>query len=1539
MGRSMNARIVALSLLFLTPLPLLAQPNPVVKPLLRLEAGGPSSNVTALAWSADGKTLYAAGFDKVVRAWRLDPATGLFALDDAQSYRVPIGPGIDGALSALAVSPDGVWLAAGGFGIVEGGMKFNELGYLVPVKGGFTPAMRQERGLIYVFNTKDRSVKILKGHTGPIMNLAFARNSDAAPKLISAAEGWDAATDKDIGEAIAWDVTKETLLRRRAMPKLTFTPRPGLAATVDAGVFRAFLAWHDGTLGDWNIATDDYRAVKDETFNLGAALRGDRLVTTNLKGTTGQIQERKVAAELTMGPVKEYPPQEKTIDVPMALSWVGDDAIAALVRTWTKAAPRAPVSDHLDILDARPATFGQRTARIELGGQNYILPVVSAAFGGKHVAVAGFPDHVIRVFAVADVAKADPKVQLLRSAGSTMKVIRFMKKGADQGLAVGAKGVDSVYDFTTRKFADVAGWASDEADPGPYTVTKTATEVQVSKAGVALPKIVLKEGAVTAVQLYRYGETPMVAVASYLVRQGTSILELYDGATGVKIRRFNGHTAPIEALSFRADGKLMASAAQDQTISVWSLDDLKETIGLHGGLGDAAIEAKGNELVVTDLGGIENLQEGDKITGLYGKGDVLKPLTAAKPLYESLWMRKPGADAKLKVVRGGAAKDVLVKVRQGVDVRKPLFSMFLVRDAAGKLSDWIGWNAIGPYDASRREVEKYLGWHFNTGRPEQPTAFAFIDEYRKEYYREGLLKAMIDLGDLPPTPKKTAPKQTLLVPGVFQDGAILDRVAGDFVVTKPAFALRVTVPNYEPLPGDELAWKIDGGAAETLGDPDGNLWTKGVELPAKAGAYRLTVTLKRHPDDQPTLQFRNDFTVRYEPPAAKVAPKVDPKKEPMVKIAEAELPQIVINRPEESFTVQGEGDTASVRIDADLVASATPRPQPFDVIVEIATGLGGKWTPRDKQTVPSDQPRISFDKVPLVPGDNDIRLSLKPVAGGPEQVQEVHGRFVRPPKFAKLTAIPDGKRPFVDVVAEVDSFEKVAADYVNIEVAGKPVMPRSMAIEKGAGSRWTLTARQVPLPIKKDSETRSKLRLTLTTADGEAEATTPDPIVFVPQAAVPPLVTVLEPSLRDSTVSDPSVRVRLKVESDTDLSHVEITRAGKVQKRFDAPIRGKDGTYDFELADVALDWGVNELKMEATNDGGVTDTTVRVNVPPQPVQVAIESMQIGPGAPKLEPELGGRLPPLPIGRATINGVVRWSSADDEALTKARFVRVYVNGFQQLPIALKPATTKSRLRRFEVPVVLNEKDNTMEVEIPELKQDAGNRRKFVVPCDQPITGQQLHVLVVAPQEKEEATLIDGLVRALKAEKIGANLFRTPRFEAVHVHMIARHVQLLEVTSRLDRIAEALKERARAGSPNDLVMLYFQGKDSNGPRGPMLWTSEQSPWLQLSLDDLSKNVLSRFAGGQVLILDTVGAAEELKTGDYRFAMLRRPDARPLFAADTGRVRLMSSLEAEMPRSLYLDQLASAIRDQIQPSPFQGYVPDPLRNRIRLGGKVLE
>src|SRR5690348_11909479 len=63
------------------------------EPILRLEAGGPTSYVTALALSPDGQTLYAGSWDKTVHVWRWDAARREFRADPA-AFRVPIGPGL-----------------------------------------------------------------------------------------------------------------------------------------------------------------------------------------------------------------------------------------------------------------------------------------------------------------------------------------------------------------------------------------------------------------------------------------------------------------------------------------------------------------------------------------------------------------------------------------------------------------------------------------------------------------------------------------------------------------------------------------------------------------------------------------------------------------------------------------------------------------------------------------------------------------------------------------------------------------------------------------------------------------------------------------------------------------------------------------------------------------------------------------------------------------------------------------------------------------------------------------------------------------------------------------------------------------------------------------------------------------------------------------------------------------------------------------------------------------------------------------------------
>src|SRR5262249_1567345 len=110
------------------------------EPLLRLEAGGPTSFVTSLAFSPDGTKLYVGGWDKVVRVWSLNEQ-GQF-VPTQTSYRVPIGPGLSGAVNCIALSPEGKLLAVAGSGVLRDEAGFRMPGLIVPSVGGKTEEMR-----------------------------------------------------------------------------------------------------------------------------------------------------------------------------------------------------------------------------------------------------------------------------------------------------------------------------------------------------------------------------------------------------------------------------------------------------------------------------------------------------------------------------------------------------------------------------------------------------------------------------------------------------------------------------------------------------------------------------------------------------------------------------------------------------------------------------------------------------------------------------------------------------------------------------------------------------------------------------------------------------------------------------------------------------------------------------------------------------------------------------------------------------------------------------------------------------------------------------------------------------------------------------------------------------------------------------------------------------------------------------------------------------------------------------------------------------
>src|SRR5262249_30758485 len=94
---------------------------------------------------------------------------------------------------------------------------------------------------------------------------------------------------------------------------------------------------------------------------------------------------------------------------------------------------------------------------------------------------------------------------------------------------------------------------------------------------------------------------PLLAVASWNKEISQPMLRLYNANTGEWLRQFQGHTRPIRALAAAADGRLLASVAEDQTVCIWSLVDLHKIVGKHGELQGVYVEQQDKALVVTQV--------------------------------------------------------------------------------------------------------------------------------------------------------------------------------------------------------------------------------------------------------------------------------------------------------------------------------------------------------------------------------------------------------------------------------------------------------------------------------------------------------------------------------------------------------------------------------------------------------------------------------------------------------------------------------------------------------------------------------------------------------------------------------------------------------------------------------------------------------------------------------------------------------------------------------------------------------------------------
>lgn len=151
-------------------------------PQLMLDTGGHMAMIRKIIYSADGTQLISASDDKVIRIW--DLASG----KTVRTIRGEVGPGDVGKVFAMAISPDGKWLAAGG--------------YVGPYVGDKPDRADEEAHKIRLYDFATGEMKaLLKGHHNGVLSLAFTTDSK---RLVSGS--FD-------GRGLIWDVASRSIYR------------------------------------------------------------------------------------------------------------------------------------------------------------------------------------------------------------------------------------------------------------------------------------------------------------------------------------------------------------------------------------------------------------------------------------------------------------------------------------------------------------------------------------------------------------------------------------------------------------------------------------------------------------------------------------------------------------------------------------------------------------------------------------------------------------------------------------------------------------------------------------------------------------------------------------------------------------------------------------------------------------------------------------------------------------------------------------------------------------------------------------------------------------------------------------------------------------------------------------------------------------------------------------------------------------------------------------------------------------------------------
>jgi hypothetical protein len=653
-----------------------------------------------------------------------------------------------------------------------------------------------------------------------------------------------------------------------------------------------------------------------------------------------------------------------------------------------------------------------------------------------------------------------------------------------------------------------------------------------------------------------------------------------------------------------------------------------------------------------------------------------------------------------------------------------------------------------------------------------------------------------------------------------------------------------------------------------------------------------------------------------------------------------ELATVVITEPRREAVYYGDKETEVIPLKAQLRLPAERHPFKARILV-------GDKEVADPKIAIDEQAQTLTAQVPLQPGVNRIRVRLTNQWGAVFTSEDTVVSYLRPPRILKLEGPAASRKPFVDLVARVRSPLPLRRDAVRVEVNGKERNASvDIAEDRAEAGVWVVRLAVVALDVDAPENT-----IRVWVSNREAECLEPGTLTltYQPQRP-PPVVEFLQP--RDNAVvHDSRLTIRFHVRSAGPLESVRLIREGDKPITVDLAGASTDAAGAVELKaerEVGLKSGFNTLRVEAVNDGGSQSAAVVVNYVSQPVRLEVLSLAPrGQDGPPITPEVqpGGKLSFLavPAGRMRLRGRVLWDQAQDERLSKTRIVRIFVNGFQQLPAVLQPAAAGSRERTFQTDLLLNQADdNRVEIALPDLEQDACSCTRFGLACRKPERAQRLHLLLVSSRPVDEKALKAQFLKAFQSHTEPNGEIKTPVFDPVYTYatLTGYYVRPQYVYNQLHRIQATIKKLANAGTPcNDVVVFYYQGGEAVSAQGNVFQTS-------LTCDDLVR-FFADTPGAHILMFD-VGregvaagkdkvAALDNSYGDIeqhvavlRYAWLNGPGAQP----GTGLLRALGDAMPQAGRLVEItDKVRKSARGTANPQTlrFDDFLSDDLKNLV--------